>query len=201
MRFQKLFYFIVYVQFCLPKGSFRFQLTHTFIIMYFYFSFLVYYLILSFKKLLWTCARCLGELLHTCVLVSQKKTFFKIPVPQERSLKILEIKILNAICCDLCRDTTKNNPLDYYGIPLAMMLDFKCNEMKQWNEAAACCSYVAFQHWSLILKHSKYCPRAIAGPSEPGGRGAIFHTNNSVQCVELKLRWRFCVHGSTSPEM
>ena len=62
---------------------------------------------------------------------SKKNTFFNIPVPQERSPKILEIKVLNDICCDLCRDTTKNNPLDYYGIPLAMMLDFKCNEMKQ----------------------------------------------------------------------
>ena len=76
------------------------------------------------------CARGHGMLLHAFWFF-KKTAFFNISVPQKRYPKILEIKILNAICCDLCRDTTKNNPLDYYGIPLAMMLDFKCNEMKQ----------------------------------------------------------------------
>ena len=67
----------------------------------------------------------------------KKQHFLTFLYHKKDLLKYLEIKILNAIFCDLCRDTTKNNPLDYYGIPLAMMLDFKCNEMKQWNEAAA----------------------------------------------------------------
>ena len=34
----------------------------------------------------------------------------------------------------------------------------------------------------------------VIDPSDAGTRGR-------AQCVELKLRWRFCVHGSTYPEI
>ena len=34
------------------------------------------------------------------------------------------------------------------------------------------------------------------------GKIAIFrHPNPPTQCVELKLRWRFCVHSSKCPEI
>ena len=76
MQFQKLFYFIVYVQFCLPKGSFRFQLTHTFIIMYFYFSFLVYYLIYYALKNFYGLALVAMESFYIHAFWFLKKTFF-----------------------------------------------------------------------------------------------------------------------------
>ena len=107
MRFQKLFhFFIVYVQLCLPKGSFRFKLKYTYF--YYYGLILLFFFVCSllFKKLLWTCfAHVAMRSFYMRSVFYKKKYIFNIPVPQKRSPEILEIKILNATCCDLCTRT------------------------------------------------------------------------------------------------
>ena len=39
------------------------------------------------------------------------------------------------------------------------------------------------------------------GPKSSGASGAATESGGGTQCVELELRWQFCVHGSTCPEI
>ena len=57
--------------------------------------------------------------------------------------------------------------------------------------------------FTCIATSCKYCHTSIAnfqGYISAQGCQKVCNSGGA-QCVELELRWQFCVHGSTSPEI